>query len=119
MDAVLLRELFSVIGIVIIILITKLLTMFIKRSVFIILLIAAVELLFYLISMSSDWAYGLGILSYFGFELFYLPTFRLIVQTVAVFVVLTIVFVLHRKYKQKIQLSCQNNHHNLIERNFK
>ena len=101
-DAVLMRELFSVIGIVMLILVTKLLTMFIKRAVFIILLIAAVEILFYLISMSSDWAYGAGILPYFGFELFYLPIIRLIVQAVVGFVVLTIVFVLHRKYKQKI-----------------
>ena len=99
--ALLLRGLFSMIGIIMIICMTKILTVYIKKPVLIILLITVAELPFYLISSFSELPVRFGITPYFGFELLYLSPMSMTVQTIAVFVMLAIVLVLQRKHARK------------------
>lgn len=90
--ALLLRLLFSALGITIIILFAEALMVFLKKAVFIMLIMVAVELPLYIVSMvtnGTEW----GILPYFGFDLLYSSFGAIIIQTITLIALPTIVLV--------------------------
>ena len=80
-EALLLRLVFSALGIVIFILLAEALTVFLKKSIWVILLTIGIELLMYLLSIVSDHSV-FGIISYFGFDLLYRSAGEIVIQTI-------------------------------------
>lgn len=80
-EALLLRLLFSALGIVIVILLAEVLTVFLKKSIWTIILWSGIESLMYVISEVTNHSV-FSIISYFGFELLYRHAGWIVMQTI-------------------------------------
>lgn len=79
------RLLFSALGIVIIILLAEVLTIFFKKAIFVILILAAIELPLNIVLASTGYS-GWSITSYFGFSMLHLPTYSAIIPVILIIV---------------------------------